>query len=155
MKNLTRSSLFILFTLILMYCKPMKPEGEGVTGTVTWLEGNQMPGIIDEDSETEKNPKGVGVKRTLLIYPLTNVADTKNENGLFTSVSGKPVTTIETEEDGSYHLQLAPGRYSVFTKEENGLFANIFDGDGNIQPITIKENEWNLLDIIINYKAVF
>ncbi|WP_268034440.1 carboxypeptidase regulatory-like domain-containing protein [Algoriphagus sp. PAP.12] len=155
MKKFTYSTFFILFTLILMYCKPMKPEGEGVTGTVTWLEGNQMPGIIDEDSETEKNPKGVGVKRTLLIYPLTNVADTKNENGLFTSVSGTPVTTIETEEDGSYQLQLAPGRYSVFTQEENGLFANIFDGDGYIQPITIKENEWNLLDIIINYKAVF
>ncbi|HAH36991.1 MAG TPA: hypothetical protein DCL81_10860 [Algoriphagus sp.] len=77
------------------------------------------------------------------------------EGTLFQSISGEPITMVTTDEEGRYLLELAPGRYSIFTREEDGLFANIFDGDGNIQPVTVKKGEWTLLDIVINYKAVF
>lgn len=156
MKTRTNLVLVTLAITLMAYCKPIKPEGEGITGTVSWLEGNQMPSISDEEgSKKDNNPTQNKVQRTLLIYPLTNVADTKMENGVFTTINGDPVTTVETDENGHYQLKLNPGRYSVFTQEENGLFANIFDGDGNIQPVTIKESEWVLLDIVINYKAVY
>ncbi|HAS57206.1 MAG TPA: hypothetical protein DEQ87_11925 [Algoriphagus sp.] len=155
MKNKMLSSLFIMLLVILAFCKPIKPEGEGITGKVTWLEGNQMPMIVEDGEKPEVNPKGVPVQRTLIIYPMTNLADAKVEGTLFQSISGEPITTVTTDEEGRYLLELAPGRYSIFTREEDGLFANIFDGDGNIQPVTVKKGEWTLLDIVINYKAVF
>jgi hypothetical protein len=77
------------------------------------------------------------------------------EEGLFTAVAGEPITEVESNESGVYSIQLSPGRYSVFIVEEDGLFANIFDGDGNVNPVTVKENEWTLLDVVVNYKAVY
>lgn len=146
------SILFAGFALI--SCKPYKPEGQGITGTVTWLEGNQMP-MMTESGEASSKISPKPVKRTLRIYPLIKFSDLKMEEGLFTAVAEKPILEVETNESGVYSAQLSPGRYSVFTVEENGLFANIFDGDGNVNPVTVKENEWTLLDVVVNYKAVF
>ncbi|HSF53272.1 MAG TPA: hypothetical protein VLA71_05945 [Algoriphagus sp.] len=140
----------ILFT----NCKPYKPEGQGITGTVTWLEGNQMP-MVTESGKTAAKSGSKPIQRTLRIYPLIKFSDLKIENGLYTALAEKPVTEVETDESGKYSLQLSPGRYSVFVVEEGGLFANIFDGEGNVQPVTVKENEWTLLDIEVNYKAVY
>lgn len=77
------------------------------------------------------------------------------EDGLFTAISGKPLTEVESNKQGKYSIQLSPGRYSVFIVEEQGLFANIFDGEGNVQPVTVRENEWTRLDVEVNYKAVY
>jgi hypothetical protein len=136
-------------------CKPYQPEGQGITGQVTWLEGNHMPTISETGNESKKDPKGIPVKRMIRIYPLLKISDMSLEDGLFKSLAAKPITEIETDESGKYSLKLSPGRYSIFTVEENGLFANTFDGEGNVQPVTVKEGEWTLLDIVINYKAVF
>lgn len=147
--------LVILSTGILFQnCKPYKPEGQGITGTVTWLEGNQMPTISDSEDTASKSA-AKPIQRTLRFYPLIQFADLKIENGLYTAIAEKPITEVETDENGKYSVQLNPGRYSVFVVEEGGLFANIFDGDGNVQPVTVKENEWTLLDIEVNYKAAF
>lgn len=43
------------------------------------------------------------------------------------------------------------GRYSLFTVEENGYFANIDDLDSFIQPVKVNSGEWEEHDIIINY----
>lgn len=149
--------LFLALTTVFTstQCKPYQPEGQGITGQVTWLEGNHMPTISDSGKESTKEPKGIPVKRTIRIYPLLKISDMSLEDGLFRSLAAKPITEIETDESGKYTLKLIPGRYSVFTVEEDGLFANTFDGEGNVQPVTVKEGEWTLLDIVINYKAVF
>ncbi|GMQ27120.1 hypothetical protein Aoki45_38030 [Algoriphagus sp. oki45] len=134
-------------------CKPYQPEGQGITGTITWVEGNLMPRISDTGEEVL--PKPEGVKRKLEVYPLVSINDMKMEDGLFVSLAVKPIAQVETDANGKYSLQLAPGKYSVFTVEEGGLFANIFDGEGNAMPVTVKEGEWTLVDIQINYKAVY
>lgn len=147
--------LTILSTFILLQnCKPYKPEGQGITGTVTWLEGNQMPMATESGNPNPKSPSQA-IKRSVRFYPLVKFSDLKIENGLFTAVAEKPITEVQTDEKGKYSVQLSPGRYSVFVVEEGGLFANIFDGEGNVQPVTVHENEWTLLDIVVNYKAVF
>lgn len=149
--------LFLALTTVFTFtqCKPYQPEGQGITGQVTWLEGNQMPTISESGKESQKEPKGKPVKRTIRIYPLLKISDMSMEDGLIKSLAAKPITEIESDETGKYSIQLSPGRYSVFTVEEDGLFANIFDGEGNVQPVTVKEGEWTLLDIVINYKAVY
>lgn len=113
-----------------------------------------MPMITEDGKAADKvTPKPV--KRIVRVYPLTKISDLKMEEGLFTAVAGEPITEVESNESGLYSIQLSPGRYSVFIVEENGLFANIFDGEGNVQPVTVKENEWTLLDVEVNYKAVY
>lgn len=113
-----------------------------------------MPMITESGKAAPKTtPKPV--KRTIRIYPLTKFSDLKMEDGLFTAIASKPITEVESDKQGKYSIQLSPGRYSVFIVEENGLFANIFDGEGNVQPVTVKENEWTLLDVEVNYKAVY
>lgn len=158
MNKLIRILFATALTLSLFQCTSYQPEGEGVVGIVTWQEGNQMPMITEEVKEGKKNKRvtiGDPVKRTVRVYPLIKISDVTLENGLFQSVAAQPITEIETDENGRYSINLSPGRYSIVTVEEGGLFASIFDGDGNIQPVTVKENEWTLLDIVVNYKAAY
>ncbi|PZX55556.1 carboxypeptidase regulatory-like domain-containing protein [Algoriphagus chordae] len=158
MNKLLRVLFIAAFTLILFQCAQYQPEGQGVVGLVTWQEGNQMPMITEEAKKGKKDKRitvGDPIKRTVRVYPLIKISDVTLENGLFQSVAAKPITEIETDEDGRYSVNLSPGRYSILTVEEDGLFANIFDGEGNIQPVTVKDGEWTLLDIVVNYKAAF
>lgn len=142
--------------LMVSSCKPMKKsDGQGLQGKITWLEGNQMPMMSEEGESSQVNPKGEPVKRMVLIYPLTKLSDAQLEGSLFTRVKGEAIATVESNAEGEYAVSLAPGNYSVFIQEEEGLFANMFDGNGNIQPVQIKKNEWTTLDIIVNYKAFF
>jgi hypothetical protein len=141
-----------MILLTLSQCKPYVPEGQGIIGTITWIEGNQMPMIQDGEDPTNQEKK---VEREIQIFPLTNISDVKIEEGLITSIATKKIKVVKTDGTGKYAIDLSPGRYTILTVEENGLFANIFDADGNIQPVTVKENEWTLLDILINYKAYY
>lgn len=145
---------FFFVAILLVSCKPYKPEGQGITGTISWIEGNQMP-MITESGKGDVKSSAIPVKRTVRIYPLIKISDLKMEDGLFTAVAEKPITEIESDESGVYSIQLSPGRYSVLIVEEDGMFASIFDGDGNVNPVTVKENEWTLLDVEVNYKAVY
>lgn len=145
----------ILFTgFLLTSCKPYKPEDQGIIGTITWIEGNQMP-MMTEDGKSDEKPSSTPIQRKVRVYPLIKFSDLKMEDGLFTGLAEKPITEVESDENGKYSIQLSPGRYSLFVVEENGLFANIFDGEGNVQPVTVKEDEWTLLDVVVNYKAVY
>ncbi|WP_339704045.1 carboxypeptidase regulatory-like domain-containing protein [Algoriphagus aquimarinus] len=155
MYKLLRLIFAAAFTSILFQCAPYQPEGQGVVGQVTWLEGNQMPTIVEDGAKNKKTRIGDPVKRTVRVYPLVKISDVTLEGGLFKSVAVKPITEVETDENGQYTVNLSPGRYSILTVEESGLFASIFDGDGNIQPVTVKEGEWTLLNIVVNYKAAY
>lgn len=146
--------VILIAVLLSMSCKPYKPDGQGITGTITWIEGNQMPMMI-EDGKADEKPSPTPIQRKIRVYPLIKFSNLKMEDGLFTGLAEKPITEVETDKNGKYAIQLSPGRYSLFVVEENGLFANIFDGEGNVQPVTVKENEWTLLDVEVNYKAVY
>lgn len=152
MKRLLTFLFLITPIIFFTQCQPYQPEGQGVIGTITWVEGNQMP-MIQDGEDIEKSAKKV--ERTIYVYPLTNISDVKVEEGLITSIATKKVKEVKTDGSGKYAIDLSPGRYTLLTKEENGMFASIFDGEGNIQPVTIKENEWTLVDIQINYKAFY
>lgn len=154
---LTLLLTFSVLVIVLTQCKSIKAKDQGVSGQVTWLEGNQMPGIKSEDQIPNpiETTKGNPVVRVIKVYPLVNMADTKLADGLFQAVAGNPIAEVTSDENGAYSLVLPPGKYSLFTVEEDGLFANSFDGNGNIEPLIIKKGEWQKRDIVINYKAYF
>ena len=63
---------------------------------------------------------------------------------------------LKTNKEGYFQCKLPPGKYSIFTLEEDGkFFANLFDGEGNITPFEVKKGEVTRYDISINYKAAF
>ncbi|MDN3202899.1 carboxypeptidase regulatory-like domain-containing protein [Algoriphagus sediminis] len=131
----------------------MKSESEGVRGQVFWLEGNQMPTISEDGSQVRKGKQAI--QRTIIIYPLTKLEDAQLVDGLFKSLATDPIKEVTTDENGNFSLKLEPGAYSFFTKEEEGLFANRFDTEGNIQPVYISKGEWTELEILVDYKAAY
>ncbi len=127
---------------------------QGIQGQVIWLEGNQMPGIRDKmDTSTAK--RGKGVQRTIFVYELTNRQDAVFADGFFSEIRKKPIKQVQTDENGYFAIPLETGRYSVFVKEEKGLYANLFDGEGNIQPIKISPDRVQHMDIKVDYNAAY
>jgi hypothetical protein len=123
-------------------------QKQGICGKVLWVEGNQMPG-------TSKRTPPQGVIREIYVHQVTTLKQTSRADGFFVNISTPLIGKTTSRADGSYEINLPPGKYSVFIKEQHGFFANIFDQDVAINPVTVEVNEMISLTISINYKAAF
>lgn len=147
MKNL----LLLIIPIFFMSCKSTEAQtvDQGIVGQVKWYEGNLMPG------PDNKATQGEAVQREVHIYELVSMNEMPRKEELYEEAPSKLVKKVTTDENGNFTAALPPGRYSVFTKEDKGLFASISDGDGNINPVTVKEGELTEIKIDINYKAYY
>ena len=136
---------FFFFSLT-AYAQKLK---QGIRGQVYWTSGNQMPG-----PGVKPSPQ-LGVQREIFIYELVSLKDCEQKDGFFTSVSSRLITTALSKPDGAFKIKLPPGRYSVFVKEPKGLFANSFDKNSFINPITVIERRFAPVTILINYQAAY
>ncbi len=155
MMKYTRLFLFAMLCCSFSFCSSVKDGKssihQGVFGKVIWLQGNFMP---SPDRQSTKN--GSAAQRTIYIYSLTKFGETQGESPLFLTINTPLVAKVKTNKEGYFQCKLAPGRYSIFTLEEDGkFFANISDGEGNITPFEVKVGEVTTNDISINYKAAF
>lgn len=125
----------------------------GIMGTISEVKGNQMPG--PGRVRTGKTP----VSRVLCVYPLSKTEDFKidDANPIFSLRHQKtnPLATVRSRPDGCYNLRLKPGRYSIVVIENNKLYANIIDGDGYVNPVTVLPGEMTQFDVIINWQATY
>jgi len=124
-------------------------QKQGLHGQVFWVSGNQMPG-----AETILSPNQ-GTVREILVYELTSFKDVTQVGPFFRDVKTKMVATIISKPDGTFKIKLPPGAYSVFTKEKNGLYANLFDDKTNINPVVVKEGQYAWKTITIDYEAAY
>lgn len=147
-------SVFLLLTILTFSCKSAKIDTQGLRGQVYWLEGNQMPQMVDEGKEVERSEKK-GVARTLRIHELTHINQARLGDYLFGDIETPLVAEVETDDHGRFSVELPVGKYSVFTVEESGYFANIFDLDSYINPIEVEKGEWTHADILVNYEAAY
>jgi hypothetical protein len=123
---------------------------EGISGQVTFTEGNMMPG----PGQTGMKPKGV--KRKIYIYEVTAAADAEGQAPLYKAIHRKLATTVSSDTAGHFSCKLKPGRYSVFTEEENGdLFSSLSNDKGELSPVEVLPNEMVVYNILVNYKAVY
>jgi hypothetical protein len=129
---------------------PQKALRQGIQGTVVLRTGNHMPGPGKRFS-----PPQHPVAREILVYPLTNLSRVKTQGPFFIPLSSKPVARVRSGQDGSFRLFLPPGKYSLLSKEAEGLFANRFDGDNNIFPVEVKPGQVTPVEFIIDYKASY
>ncbi|MFT2007082.1 carboxypeptidase regulatory-like domain-containing protein [Pontibacter sp. 13R65] len=124
---------------------------QGIAGRVLWVSGNQMPSPDVPRSSGKK-----GIQRQVFIYQLTKGAQATTTDGVFhTKIQTNLVTQVVTDANGYFAVSLEPGRYSIFTKEEQGLFANLFDGENNIYPVEVKQGEVTQVEFLINYNATY
>lgn len=122
---------------------------QGISGKVTFAEGNMMPGPGQKGS-----PRAV--KRTVFIYELAAAADAEGSAPLYSAVHSKLVAKVKSDSAGYYSCKLKPGRYSVLTGEEGGkLFASLSNEKGELSPAEVLPNEVLTYNIIVNYKAVY
>lgn len=151
----TRIFLFAILSCLLSFCSTIKGDKnsikQGVIGRVLWMQGNFMP-----SPDRPQREGGTAAIRTIYIYQLTKLSEVEGEAPLFSKVNTSLVAKLETNEAGYFQCKLAPGKYSIFTLEENGkLFANLFDGEGSITLFEVKEGELTTYDIKVNYKAAY
>lgn len=149
----TTISLLVIISFMLNSCGSVKNGTysikQGVFGKVVWLQGNMMP---SPDLPVRGN--GNPIQRTIKIYEHTSFSQVNGEAPLFVNLKTKLIKTIKSDKNGYYQATLLPGKYSIFTLEEEGkLFANSFDGEGLISCFEVKPNEVVTFDIKINYKA--
>lgn len=123
---------------------------QGVKGQVFWISGNQMPGPGHTKSSH------YGVQREILIYELTTTIEAQlTPDGFFGDIQTRLIMSVTTKADGSFNVKLPVGKYSVFVKEEKGLYANLFDEKNAINPVEVSEKQYTWLPITIDYEAAY
>ena len=152
MMNYTRTLLLVMLSFSCTTIKDGKSSIKlGVFGRVLWMEGNFMP-----SPDRTQSKVSTPAHRTIYIYKLIKLSEVEGESPLFSRINGKLIAKTKTNKEGYFQCKLTPGKYSIFTVEEDGLFfANLFDGEGNINPFEVKADEVTRVDININYKAAF
>jgi len=114
-----------------------------------------MPGPADQTSRGTITP----VVREVYIYQATALQDvvpsSNSEGQFFSSINTELITLVTSDSTGFYQAQLPTGTYSVFIKENEEFYANHFDADFTINPVTVEENKTTKLQIDITYAATF
>lgn len=141
--------LLIIGMGILIPDQPGFCQRQGIKGQVFWLSGNQMPG------PGRKPAANLGISREIQIFELTTKADVVQHDTFFADIRTKKVATVVSDNDGRFKVKLPPGRYSVFVKEPQGLFANLFNTAGEINPVTVEAKKFTWLSITVDYEAVY
>ena len=142
----------LLLLLMLIGMGPaqgQKKLKQGIEGKVFWIAGNQMPG-----PDRPPTPQ-VGVKREIFIYEKIRASEAELVNGFFVRVPSRLILQAESKTDGSFRVKLPPGEYSVLVKEPGGLYANLFDQDNFINPVSVKLKTFSWLTIAIDYEAAY
>jgi hypothetical protein len=129
------------------YTAPEIPN-QGICGSIVWKSGNVMP------SPDHEVPKPKGVQRELFVYELANTQQATLQNGFYKAIVTNLVKSVKSDAEGKFCLELPEGKYSLFVKEgEKGLYANQFDGDGNIFPVKVTKDNLSMIVFTIDYQA--
>lgn len=149
--------LFLLSTLLMANRCESEDITQGIAGKVLWIEGNQMPVIIDEKNpeDARQRPQPKGIKRDIYIHELTTMDQAKGNGPFYSDVQTKLVKKVSSDEEGNFAVSLPAGRYSVFVQEDQGLFANKMDGQGHINPVEVNKDEITPLELEVNYQAAY
>jgi len=127
---------------------------QGISGEIRWVEGNFMPAV--GDTSYVNRAKSEPVKRVIYIYMATKRDEANCYDGVFyTDIKTELIRKIKSNIKGKFQVTLPPGKYSLFVKEKDGLFANTFDGENYINPVTVQPDKFTEIQILVNYRAFY
>ncbi len=126
---------------------------QGIKGKVIWKAGNLMP----SPDAPSRLVTGTPVVREVYIYELTSSKQAETDEGgvFYKNIQTKLIKKVKSDKKGNFCVGLAPGYYSVFVKEDKGLYANLFDDAMNLNPIHISQGKWEKQDLVIDHEAVY
>jgi hypothetical protein len=143
-----RCLALIVFLLVAPNCKKTDIVTQGLQGTISFWEGNFMPGSISGTIKV--------VMREIYVYELTNSQQATAVDGrFFSDIRTTLVAKVTSNDSGHYQVTLNPGKYSLFVKEGSLFYASSRDGYGNIMPVEVVADSVVLQNVDIIYKAVF
>ncbi|EHQ28154.1 hypothetical protein Mucpa_4063 [Mucilaginibacter paludis DSM 18603] len=143
--------MLLLYSIIFAYTYTNQSGlvKQGISGKVYLKQGNYMP------SPGKKAGPGQAVSRTIWIYRLTAREQARASGSYFDHIQTKLVAKTQSDSEGNYAIALPPGKYSVFVDDNSLLYANSFDGKGNINPVEVKKDSISNKDITISSQAVY
>ena len=141
------------FVLLITTLAAAQKNTQGISGRVLWKAGNFMPTVGVKASV----PKATPVVREVYIYALTNdkQVEAGEGAGFYQKVNSILVKKVKTNNKGQFSVSLPVGYYSVFTKEDKGLYANLFDDAMNINPVQVQRRRWTKIEVVVDYQAVY
>jgi len=147
----------LLAFLLLTACSSSKQKNnsskltQGIDGMAVELKGNQMPTIGIKSSEPS------GTAATICIYEQTNINQTIPEVSapFFKKINTRLVKIVSSNINGRFQVLLPVGRYSVFVKQGNILYANRFDENNNINVCNVEANKMASFKVVISNEATF
>ena len=143
--------IILVFSLLCCISCSSVQTGQGIQGHVFWVGGNQLPGP-GKDSSSDRKP----IAREIYIYKALTLDRAGDKQGdFYSTINGELIKTIKSQPDGSFETNLPVGQYSLFTKEDGGLFANRMDGQGCINCFDVKSREFTTVDITVDYDAAY
>ena len=121
---------------------------EGMWGNVWFYKGDFMPGCPTGDITS--------VARKIYVYETTSTdqAKPKGTGPFYTDIETELITTTTSSDSGFFELQLAPGTYSLFVKEDDAFYANGIK-DGMINPVTVTSDSVTKVQLDITYQATY
>jgi hypothetical protein len=125
---------------------------QGIWGNVWLWKGDFMPGPGGGANRGTVTP----VRREVRIYAPASMKDlepTFGEN--FTRVKSRLIKKVRSDKNGFYQVSLPPGQYSIFVKTDSTLYANWFDGQGNILPVTVVKDSVTKFQIDLTPGATY
>ncbi len=147
--------VYFITLLFIIGCAAQKSDlvniTQGVSGIVAEATGNQMP------SPDEKPTGPLPIKTTIYFYDLTNKTQViaTGSQPFYTAINTKFIDSTTSNKAGEFAIALEPGKYSAFTKVDGKFYASLFDGQNNIQPVTVEANKVAQLNITVSAKAFY
>lgn len=152
---------FILPPLLFTQCTVAQQKAEspicessiaqGIYGQVIWKEGNLMPTIGQPSHQNQGKP----IVREIHVFPVISLNEVQQEGSFYQLGSLEAIQVIQSDANGCFEVNLEVGAYSLLIKEEDGFFANTFDGKMNLNPFEVQKNSLTEATLIVDYKAAY
>jgi hypothetical protein len=143
------AGLFFVLAAMITYPYEAVCQRQGIRGQVFWLSGNQMPGPGREVAP------GLGIRREIHIYEVATRDQADHTDVFFSNIRTRHVATVVSDADGRFKVKLPPGRYSLFVKEPQGLFANLVSTSDEINSVVVEPRKFTWVSITVDYEAAY
>lgn len=144
------SAVFFLSILLIVVCAGCSTNAT-ITGKVVRESGNRMPSP-DWPAQEEKGFK------TVVYFVAPFKARTYNgiPENVFNDLPTAVMAKVSTNSDGTFKINIAPGKYSVLIqKDAHSFYANVQDGEGIVNPWLFLKGKRYKLPLIANWDAKY
>ena len=94
--------------------------------------------------------------REVFIFEPTSTNDViQLQGGFYSDIKTKLVATTMSDDNGHFSVNLPAGQYSLFVKENDLYYSNLFDTNFNINPVNIISGATTTVESDITYQAYF